>query len=234
MCGMRPGEGTHGWLLRGDGGSWGWRLGFGVTPALPGPILQHGALRSVAVPSQPLVCSSAKPAANCPGLWPNFWQMQVLRSPPCSLPPAPSCPQLPGHSQPRAPCPQHFPSQPPSPSSGSFVQRFWPPPALCAPPDFPWDPPSTPNGGHQPGLCSHPISPSPWSPRPPCRPPQPAALQLHTRAAKLTGNPVDANPGLKSRPPRPCQEFELQSQEGSRLRARRPPRSAAPEFGNPL
>lgn len=206
----------------------------GSPPALTGPVLQHGALRSVAGASQPLVCSSAKPAANCPGLWPSFWQTQVLRGPPCSLPPAPSCPQLPGHGQPRAPCPQHFPSQPPSPSSGSLVQRFWPPPALRAPPDHPWDPPRHPKW-RAPAWALLPSHPSfPWSPRPAGRPPQPAPLQLHTRAAKLTGNPVDANPGLKSRPPRPCQEFELQSQEGGRLRARRPPRSPAPGLGNPL
>lgn len=154
-------------LARGQRPNTGVGQGLGSPPALTGPVLQHGALRSVAGPSQPLVCSSAKPAANCPGLWPSFWQMQVLRGPPCSLPPAPSCPQLPGHGQPRAPCPQHFPSQPPSPSSGSLVQRFWPPPALRAPPDHPWDPPGTPNGGHQPGLCSRPIPASRGAPVPP-------------------------------------------------------------------
>lgn len=62
-------------------------------------------------------------------------------------------------------------------------------------------PPSTSIQGTDPGLCSAPSQPPSCSaPIPPLSPPKPAALQLHTRAAKLTGNPVDANPGLPSVP----------------------------------
>lgn len=176
----------------------------GSHPA-PGSPLKHGQgvpasglLERVRAPSQQLIalgrgqafgsrrCSAALPA-------------------PCSqLSPAPGTQPAPGTLRSLAPSsarPGHrAPAQ--APPCGGFG-RLLPSvhPQLCpGTPQHPlWRAPAWAS------LLSH--HGFPWSPRPACPPPQPAALQLHTRAAKLTGNPVDANPGLKSRPPVRARNF---------------------------
>lgn len=148
---------------------------------------------------------SSVPGADCPGLRPRFTQTQVL---PRLLQLPAVCPHPPPSS-----AVSPLPAQDPSRRGAAHIL-----PSVISAPALPQDP-RHPHPGHQPGalLCTHRSPPIP--PAPPL--PRPAALQLHTRAAKLTGNPVVANPGSC-----PCQEFELQSQEGSRLQARRPPRSS--------
>lgn len=189
--------------------------------------------------SQPLVCLSTC-GQRCQELI-VLGQGQTSRRSRCSSAPhrlAPVLAQLPGHHQPSTsysplspallvPATKHQIRLPRTERAGCIL------PSVMAPPALPRTPQHPPSWRAKLGLCSGPPGEESWLPTP--VPPAPAPLSSPQPCSCMRGlqNLLEIL-SMQILASRPCQELELQSQEGSRLQARSPRRSPLPSRGNPL
>lgn len=170
--------------------------------------------------------AGAKPPAEAGALQPP-----ELPAVPSALPALGVTPAL-GPPKPPAPNPTHPGHEVPNQANSSHRGGWLRPPLRDATPSSAQGSPASPHPGGQVGALLESRCPGEESRLPPVPP------------APLPGpQPCSCIPGLQNLleilqmqilASRPCQELELQSQEGSRLQARRPPRSPSPSLGNPL